>query len=208
MHQDRLFIYNSLYMKRWWWFVGSAAGVLVLSGAGLFAFRPNHDDPSVNSPGGSVSLSDTPGHGAASTSLASQSVDPLTTVTPTPADFSQFDKYKSEQSAYAADLQAGTGAIAAAGKWLSVQYRGWLTNGTEFDESYARGKAFIFQMGAHSVIAGWEEGLNGMKVGGKRRLIVPPAVGYGAVAHGSIPANSLLVFDVELVAVGDTKPAQ
>jgi FKBP-type peptidyl-prolyl cis-trans isomerase len=113
--------------------------------------------------------------------------------------------YKSKDSAFFGDLRAGTGLVAEVGKTLVVNYRGWLTNGQVFDQSYStstkQGQPFSFILGKHQVILGWEEGFVGMKVGGKRRIIVPPAVGYGSKEVGGIPANSLLVFDVELLAV-------
>lgn len=70
-----------------------------------------------------------------------------------------------------------------------------------FDESYSRGQTFAFTPGEHRVIAGWEQGVIGMKVGGKRRLVVPPAVGYGSQANGPIPGGSVLIFDIELLEV-------
>jgi FKBP-type peptidyl-prolyl cis-trans isomerase FkpA len=122
-----------------------------------------------------------------------------------PTTFAQYDKYDKEQSSLMADAQAGTGATLEAGKKAVVYYRGWLTNGTLFDQSRtdSSGKLqpFSFTVGAHQVISGWDQGLIGMKVGGVRLLIVPPAAGYGSTAQGSIPANSLLVFQVQLVAV-------
>ncbi len=123
--------------------------------------------------------------------------------TPTPAadDFGQYEKYKDNSVALFGDVTVGQGAAVATGSVVSVQYRGWLTNGTLFDESYSKPAPFTFTEGDHRVIAGWEEGLLGMKVGGKRRLVVPPGVGYGSAAQGSIPANSVLVFDIELLSV-------
>jgi FKBP-type peptidyl-prolyl cis-trans isomerase len=120
---------------------------------------------------------------------------------PGPSEFTAYDQYKSADKAYFGDLVAGTGTAIAPGSLVTVQYRGWLTTGQEFDESYATGKPFTFTEGSHGVIAGWEEGLYGMKVGGKRRLIVPPSVGYGSQGQGTIPGNSVLIFDVELLSV-------
>lgn len=120
---------------------------------------------------------------------------------PGPDSFDEYEQYKSRTEALFGDLRMGDGAIAEVGKRVAVQYRGWLTNGKQFDESYARGQPFAFTIGEHRVILGWEQAILGMKVGGKRRFIIPSAVGYGAQAHGDIPANSLLVFDVELVSV-------
>jgi len=99
------------------------------------------------------------------------------------------------------DQVIGTGPLAKAGQTVSVQYTGTLTDGTKFDSSYDRKEAFSFKLGTGQVIKGWDEGVAGMKVGGKRILAIPPALGYGAQANGPIPANSTLIFEVELVAV-------
>jgi FKBP-type peptidyl-prolyl cis-trans isomerase FkpA len=101
------------------------------------------------------------------------------------------------------DLTVGSGAVAAAGQKVKVHYTGWLTNGTQFDSSKARGDPFEFPLGAGRVIKGWDEGVQGMKIGGTRKLTIPPALGYGARgAGGVIPPDSTLVFEVELLAVG------
>jgi len=100
------------------------------------------------------------------------------------------------------DLQEGTGKEALIGQTVSVHYTGWLTDGTKFDSSVDRGQPFQFPLGARRVIAGWDEGVAGMKVGGKRKLTIPPALGYGSRgAGGVIPPNATLVFDVELLDV-------
>ena len=104
------------------------------------------------------------------------------------------------------DTKVGDGAEATAGKKVSVHYTGWLynngTKGAKFDSSLNRGQPFQFTLGAHQVIAGWDEGVAGMKVGGKRTLVIPPELGYGARgAGGVIPPNSTLMFDVELLGV-------
>ena len=99
------------------------------------------------------------------------------------------------------DLVVGTGATAAVGDTVTVNYVGTLTNGTKFDSSYDRGQTFSFRVGTGQVIAGWDQGVPGMKVGGKRRLTIPPSLGYGSQARGSIPANSTLLFDVDLVSI-------
>ena len=100
------------------------------------------------------------------------------------------------------DLQKGTGAEAKAGSHVKVNYTGWLTNGTKFDSSLDRNEPFTFVLGAGQVIRGWDEGVAGMRVGGKRQLRIPPQLGYGARGAGNvIPPNSTLIFDVELLAV-------
>jgi len=100
------------------------------------------------------------------------------------------------------DLKQGTGAVATAGQNVSVHYTGWLTTGKKFDSSVDRKEPFDFQLGAGMVIKGWDEGVAGMKVGGKRQLHIPPELGYGAAgAGGVIPPNATLIFDVELLGV-------
>ena len=100
------------------------------------------------------------------------------------------------------DLVVGSGNAAASGQKVSVHYTGWLTNGTKFDSSKDRGDPFVFPLGKGQVIKGWDEGVAGMKVGGKRKLTIPPQLGYGARGAGSaIPPNATLVFEVELLDV-------
>ena len=100
------------------------------------------------------------------------------------------------------DETVGTGAAAKAGDTLTVDYVGTLADGSKFDSSIDRGTPFSFQLGAGSVIQGWDQGLVGMKVGGKRKLVIPPSLGYGANAIGPIPANSTLTFEVTLHKIG------
>lgn len=100
------------------------------------------------------------------------------------------------------DTTVGTGATATAGQTVTVHYTGWLTNGTKFDSSKDRNQPFSFHLGAGEVIRGWDEGVAGMKVGGTRKLTIPPQLGYGARgAGGVIPPNATLVFEVELLGV-------
>jgi FKBP-type peptidyl-prolyl cis-trans isomerase FkpA len=100
------------------------------------------------------------------------------------------------------ELVVGSGAAAATGQHVKVHYTGWLTNGTKFDSSHDRNDPFAFPLGHGHVIRGWDEGVAGMKVGGKRKLTIPPELGYGARgAGGVIPPNATLVFEVELLAV-------
>lgn len=99
------------------------------------------------------------------------------------------------------DVRQGTGAEAKRGDRVTVHYVGTLSNGTEFDSSRRRGQPFTFALGAGQVIAGWDQGVAGMKVGGIRKLTIPPELAYGDAAVGSIPANSTLQFEVELLGV-------
>lgn len=100
------------------------------------------------------------------------------------------------------DLTVGTGTAAAAGQTVKVHYTGWLTDGKKFDSSKDRNDPFVFPLGAGRVIRGWDEGVQGMQVGGKRKLTIPPEMGYGARgAGGVIPPNATLVFEVELLEV-------
>ena len=106
------------------------------------------------------------------------------------------------------DVTTGDGAEAKKGQKVTVHYTGWLynneTQGAKFDSSKDRSDPFAFSLGAGMVIRGWDEGVAGMKVGGKRTLIIPPELGYGARgAGGVIPANATLKFDVELLGVAD-----
>lgn len=147
--------------------------------------------------GSGQTLGNSTGSSNASSSDVSKLLDPTT--------FAQYDKYKNDQNTRYIDLQAGAGDAVAEGKTAVVLYKGWLTNGSLFDESKqgsdGKYQAFSFVQGQHQVISGWEDGLTGMKAGGVRLLIIPPAAGYGATGQGPIPGNSVLVFQVQLVQV-------
>jgi len=107
------------------------------------------------------------------------------------------------------DIVAGTGAQPNKGDSITVQYTGWLSNGTKFDSSRDSGQPFDLQIGAGQVIQGWDEGIPGMKVGGKRRLTIPSALGYGATppSPSPIPPNATLVFDVEVLQITAPPPS-
>ncbi|MBX4210437.1 FKBP-type peptidyl-prolyl cis-trans isomerase [Candidatus Parcubacteria bacterium] len=99
------------------------------------------------------------------------------------------------------DIVIGTGAVAQNGKMITVHYTGTLTDGTKFDSSRDRGTPYQFTLGNGDVIRGWDLGIVGMKVGGKRKLTIPPQLGYGITGYGPIPPNATLLFDVELLGV-------
>ena len=99
----------------------------------------------------------------------------------------------------AEDILVGEGTPAVAGDTLTVHYIGTLENGQVFDDSYMRGEPYTFRLGARTVIQGWDQGLVGMRVGGKRRLIIPPALAYGSQGRPPIPPNATLTFEIELI---------
>ena len=100
------------------------------------------------------------------------------------------------------DIQVGTGATASTGQKVKVHYTGWLLSGKKFDSSVDAGRPFSFTLGAREVIKGWDEGVAGMKVGGKRQLRIPPDLAYGERGYpGAIPPNATLIFDVQLLGV-------
>ena len=105
---------------------------------------------------------------------------------------------------YLQDLEVGSGDPIAAGSTASVHYEGWLPSGTKFDSSRDRNTAFVFQVGVGLVIQGWDEGVIGMRIGGVRKLVIPPQLVYGAAgAPPDIPSNATLVFDIELLGIAN-----
>ncbi len=103
------------------------------------------------------------------------------------------------------DVVVGTGPEARSGQTVAVHYTGTLADGTKFDSSKDRGQPFSFTLGTGQVIKGWDQGIVGMKVGGTRTLVIPPALGYGDRGTGPIPPNATLNFEVELLAIVDNK---
>lgn len=142
--------------------------------------------------------------GGASPTNSSENT-PTATAT-TPESFAQYEQFKDSTDALYADIQKGTGKAIEAGSKVAIFYKGWLTDGTLFDQS-RKGEdgnlqPFLFTIGAREVIPGMEQAIFGMKTGGTRRLIIPPTVGYGEQGQEKIiPPNSVLVFDVQLLAV-------
>ena len=116
--------------------------------------------------------------------------------------FDEFEEEGGVTDLETEDLVEGTGELAVSGKSVTVHYTGTLTDGTKFDSSLDRDTPFTFNLGAGEVIKGWDQGVTGMKVGGKRKLTIPPELGYGDAGSGaSIPPNSTLIFEVELLNV-------
>lgn len=120
-----------------------------------------------------------------------------------PTDISEDDYTTTESGLQYFDMTEGDGTVAETGKVVSVHYTGWLTDGTKFDSSLDRGTPFTFQLGAGSVIAGWDEGVVGMKVGGSRQLLIPADLAYGetGAGGGAIPPGASLLFEIELLDV-------
>ncbi len=109
---------------------------------------------------------------------------------------------KTASGLYYKDLVVGTGATATAGYTVRVQYSGWLVNGQQFDTTDGKVPAYFeFLLNAGRVIKGWDEGVQGMKVGGRRQLVIPPGLGYGETGSNSIPGNAVLVFEIVLLQV-------
>ncbi len=171
-------------MDKKYLFVGLFLIFLVLAGGiYIFSSKNSNNQPLASSfPSATI----TPSTAPVATSSATKAVKTITTM----------DGLKIE------DEVMGTGTEATAGHKITVNYSGTLTDGTKFDSSYDRGTPFTFNLGAGEVIKGWDEGFTGMKVGGKRKLTIPPELGYGANgAGGAIPPNATLIFEVELLKV-------
>ena len=121
---------------------------------------------------------------------------------PTPRTVPDEDYVTTQSGLQYYDFVVGDGATATNGREVTVHYRGWLTDSTQFDASYDRNQPFTFPLGAGQVIEGWDQGVAGMKVGGERQLVIPPELGYGSSGAGNtIPPNATLIFEVELLEV-------
>jgi FKBP-type peptidyl-prolyl cis-trans isomerase len=124
---------------------------------------------------------------------------------PGPETFKSFDKYATSTEALFADLQVGSGAEASGTSQVAIYYKGYLTNGKLFDQTSigedGKLQPLIFTVGGNQVIPGMEQDILGMKVGGTRRMVIPPSLGYGEQGNDIIPPNSVLIFDVQLIAV-------
>ena len=129
------------------------------------------------------------------------SLNPAASSIPSPSPTPENTMIQMENGLQIQNLKVGTGPEAKTGYAVAVNYLGTLENGTKFDSSYDRGEPFQFNLGAGKVIKGWDIGVAGMKVGGKRKLIIPPDLAYGEKGIGPIPPNATLVFEVELLAV-------
>jgi FKBP-type peptidyl-prolyl cis-trans isomerase FkpA len=163
------------------------------SGSGLSVISNNGDSMQGVSLGGQSSSS-TPG--AASSAGSSGGSSQL----PSPDQFSVYDQYSTATTALYIDTQPGTGATVTSGSVVTMEYSLWLTTGQEIGGT-AAGKPYTFTEGANVVIPGVEEAMYGMKAGGQRRLIVPPAAAYGSTGKSPVPPNAVLIFDVTLVSV-------
>lgn len=133
---------------------------------------------------------------------------PAASAPATPSSMTASDVTTTESGLQIRELKVGAGESAGPGNVVSVHYTGWLQNadgsrGKKFDSSRDRGEPIEFPLGTGKVIKGWDEGISGMKVGGRRRLVIPPSIAYGSrnVGNGTIPPNSTLIFEVELVKV-------
>lgn len=174
-----------------WWAPAVAAVCLVaLSGCG----EPIGPD---GAPG--------PGGGAASSGATASAPSSSATLPPGPWAKVEEAKYVTTKSGLKyAILKPGVGTAAKSGDLVSMHYTGWLkSNGEKFDSSRDKGEPFPFPLGRHQVIDGWDEGVAGMKPGEQRQLVIPSDLGYGESGQGPIPAGATLVFDVELVRIGE-----
>jgi len=175
--------------------LGAVSALLLLSGCGV-------DDSSTTAQNTTSTDTGAPAVGSSTTATATGN---CANVQPRTDDFHQavtLSTTTADGLKYG-DITVGTGATAAKGQHITMQYTGWLQDGTSFDSSRKAGaQPFPFNLGNSEVIKGWDEGIPGMKLGGVRRLLIPPALGYGAQGSGPIPPNATLAFDVQLICIG------
>jgi len=170
--------------------------IAILSFSGILLFKTHQNNTPAEAPiGQPVALDSTSASSALPLSAATSANGSQPAV-----DYSSYDQYKTKTEALFRDIQVGTGPEVKVGSKVAINYHGYLTSGKEFDETYSRNQPFLFTEGEHKVVLGLEEAAAGMKVGGKRRFIIPPAAGYGDKGYGPIPGGAVLIFDVELVA--------
>lgn len=136
--------------------------------------------------------------GTDSTGAASATVEETTFASSLGVDIP--NSRRTTNGAYIRDITVGTGAAISAGQLLTVRYSLWLSNGTAIESNVNAATGFPFHLGTHEVITGWDEGIPGMRVGGKRQLVIPPSLAYGGSDNGPIPGNSVLVFIVEITS--------
>lgn len=190
---------NRSSLRRWWGPAAAVACLVVLSGCG----EPITPGGTSSSAGGASS--GTPSSGTPTSGSTSPGT---TSAAPTSGPWAKVDASKfvtSKTGLKYAVLKPGTGAVAKAGDPVQVHYTGWLqSDGKKFDSSRDRGEPIGFPLGQGSVIPGWDEGVAGMKVGEQRQLVIPANLGYGERGAGAdIPPGATLVFDVELVKIGN-----
>lgn len=183
--------------------------ILVIGGSAGYVLMQSNDDPQVSESADiTPKTSDSKVNGTSQTEsqlqIQGQQSQPQPTL-PTPDQFSVYEEHRNSDSVLYIDKRLGPGKQANTGDTVAVVYSGYLTSGKLFDQTIANEnnqlEPFVFTIGSGQVISGWDQGISGMKVGGQRRLVIPPQYGYGSEEQDSIPADSLLIFDVELVAI-------
>jgi FKBP-type peptidyl-prolyl cis-trans isomerase len=160
--------------------------------------------PKKNESNGGLSVDDSQSSSANLGSGTSRQISSSSSSSSQQDDFSQYEQYKDKNEVYFGDIVVGTGTQAVKDSQLAVTYKGYLTSGQVFDQSKPANNGqlqpLLFTLGSGQLIPGFEQGVAGMKVGGTRRVIIPPSLGYGATEQNGIPANSVLIFDIQLTA--------
>lgn len=172
-----------------------ALALLVIILIGVFIFT---NQPKAVAPG--TTTTSQPSKVVTTSPIATNPTDKCISQSPKSTKINPVDSEKLKQIKIE-DIKVGTGSDVKSGDVVCIDYKGTLENGTEFDQSYKRGQPFVTQIGVGQVIPGWDLGIVGLKEGGKRKLTIPADLAYGTRATGAIPANSTLVFEVELVRI-------